>query len=126
MNRLLLALSLLLVFATAAPANRVPREVRLLENVPAPPEAVSAGAGGPAVVLVDDLKSRVAYLIPGGACGSPRDPEPGSSGRGGGATSDADVYWLDGNRLYFAAVGAVAGVGVLAFAGLWAARRLRH
>jgi hypothetical protein len=126
MNRFAFALAVLFVAAGTASASIAPQPIRMLENVHAPPEAVAASSGGPAVVLVGDLKSRITLLIPGAGCGSPRDPEPLTITSAPRNAEAEPEYWLDGSRLLYISTGAVAGVCLLAAAALWAARRMKH
>ena len=85
--------------------------IRALENVHAPPEAVTAAASGPAVVLVNRLRGKVTDSDPSG-CGSGRnyESEP-SSGR---RETTEPVLWI---------AGGAAGIGVLVLIGFWLLRR---
>ena len=126
MNRLLFTLAAILAVASPALASTPPQPVRMLENVYAPPEAVAATGGGPAVLLVGELKSRVTLVFSGGGGGAARTPEPGDFDSSSADENDAAVYWLDGRRLIFLSIGAVAGLGALMCAALWAVRRMKH
>src|SRR5438309_922862 len=134
MKRVAFAVVLLLVAAGNVSAEALGRPVRPLANVEAPPEAVTAVAsgpavvvvenlkttvtgfagGGPGIVLVDQLRSTVTGYTPGGPCGGPASNYGSDSQPGRPAGEVNYTPWI---------AGGIAGVAVFALVGWWLLRR---
>ena len=88
--------------------------------VPTPPEAVSSAAGGPAVAVVDVMKSKVVAFEGGGPCGSPYSGSSDSNPPDSPSQRRADETSTRDYALMIAPP--VAGVAIVV-AGVWLWRR---
>ena len=111
-----LAAGLLLACGATAPASVDSRSFKPYESVYTPDEAVAAVGGGPAVSVVENIKSKVIFTG-GGPCGSQYPPGPESAQRNDSVSAETTPY------LGFYIAGGAAGLVLAGLAGWWLLRR---